>query len=156
MTMNTFRPSHRQPTRQVLLIIGVLLTPIALAEYDLSWFTVDGGGDMWTTGSTFELSGTVGQPDAGVKMIGGTFELNGGFWPLPGTPSLHVGDLNCNGTVGFDDINPFVQYLSNFAAWQASYPGCNPLNGDINGDGVYGQGSFGDINPFVALLSGGM
>ena len=68
-----------------------------------------------------------------------------------------VGDLNCDGTYGpqsFGDINPFVLYLSNFAAWQATYPGCPPQNGDINGDGTYGQGAFGDINPFVALLSG--
>jgi hypothetical protein len=66
-----------------------------------------------------------------------------------------VGDLNCDGSVDFGDINPFVLYLSNFAAWQTAFPGCNPLNGDINGDGTYGQASFGDINPFVALLSGG-
>ena len=33
-----------------------------------------------------------------------------------------------------------------------SYCGCPPENGDINGDGTYGQGSFGDINPFVTLL----
>jgi hypothetical protein len=32
---------------------------------------------------------------------------------------------------------------------------CAPLNGDINGDGTYGQLSFGDINPFVTLLTGG-
>jgi hypothetical protein len=70
-------------------------------------------------------------------------------------PSVVTGDLNCDGCVGFGDINPFVQFLSNFSAWQATYPGCNPLNGDINGDGVYGEGSFGDINPFVALLAGG-
>ena len=55
--------------------------------------------------------------------------------------------------MGFADINPFVQYLANFSAWQATYPGCDPRNGDINGDGTYP--SFGDINPFVALLSGG-
>jgi hypothetical protein len=64
-----------------------------------------------------------------------------------------VGDLNCDSTVDFGDINPFVLYLSNFAAWQTTYAGCNPANGDINGDGSYP--SFGDINPFVALLSGG-
>jgi hypothetical protein len=70
----------------------------------------------------------------------------------------NVGDLNCDGTYGylsFGDINPFVLYLTDFAAWQAAYPDCSPLNGDINGDGTYGQLSFGDINPFVALLSGG-
>jgi len=48
-----------------------------------------------------------------------------------------------------------VLYLSKFSAWQAAYPGCPVVNGDINGDGTYGQGSFGDINPFVMLLSGG-
>lgn len=62
------------------------------------------------------------------------------------------GDLNCDGTVGFGDINPFVLYVSNFAGWQAAYPGCLPENGDTNSDGVYPD--FGDINPFVVLLSG--
>jgi hypothetical protein len=66
----------------------------------------------------------------------------------------NVGDLNCDGVTGFADINPFVLFLSNYAAWQAEYPGCDPTNGDINGDGVYGQWSLGDINPFVALLTG--
>jgi hypothetical protein len=47
-----------------------------------------------------------------------------------------------------------VLYLSNFSAWQSTYPGCPPQNGDINADGTYGELSFGDINPFVALLSG--
>jgi hypothetical protein len=70
-------------------------------------------------------------------------------------PSVYHGDLNCDGSVDFGDINPFVMYLSSFAAWQATYADCPPENGDINGDGTYGQSSFGDINPFVALLTGG-
>jgi hypothetical protein len=32
---------------------------------------------------------------------------------------------------------------------------CPPENGVINGDGTYGQLSFGDINPCVMLLSNG-
>jgi hypothetical protein len=67
-------------------------------------------------------------------------------------PAVCVGDLNCDGQIDFHDINPFVQYLSKFDLWQTQYPGCNPLNGDINGDGIYGFGSFKDINPFVTLL----
>jgi hypothetical protein len=63
------------------------------------------------------------------------------------------GDLNCDGTVDFADINPFVLYLSNFAAWQATYPDCPPVAGDINADDSF---NFGDINPFVALLTGGL
>jgi hypothetical protein len=62
------------------------------------------------------------------------------------------GDLNCDGSIDFGDINPFVLYLSDVAAWQATYPDCPLQNGDINVDGSYP--SFGDINPFVALLTG--
>jgi hypothetical protein len=69
---------------------------------------------------------------------------------IPDECEVCPGDLNCDGIVDFGDINPFVLYLSNFAQWQLSYPGCPPENGDINGDGSYP--SFGDINPFVALI----
>jgi hypothetical protein len=81
-----------------------------------------------------------------------TFEW-GALW---GNPALalsspaRVGDLNCDGVVDFNDINPFVLYLSNFSAWQAAYPTCPAINGDIDGDGTYP--SMADINPFVALL----
>lgn len=36
---------------------------------------------MRSTGGEFELSGTIGQPDAG-KMSGGDFTLTGGFWAV--------------------------------------------------------------------------
>jgi hypothetical protein len=62
-----------------------------------------------------------------------------------------LGDLNCDGQVGFGDINPFVLALSNPAAYAAAYPYCALLNADINRNGTVG---FDDINPFVALLSG--
>jgi hypothetical protein len=145
-------------TRLITVALGWMTASVATAQpFDLSWHTSDGGGAMWTTGGNFELSGTIGQPDAGALMTGGVFELIGGFWPIPAAPPVITGDINCDGTYGylsFGDINPFVLYLSNFSAWQATYPGCDPRNGDINGDGTYGQGSFADINPFVALLSG--
>jgi probable HAF family extracellular repeat protein len=69
---------------------------------------------------------------------------------LTPSPGLLPGDLNCDGTVNFGDINPFVLALSNLSVWQASYPGCPILNGDISGNGAF---DFGDINPYVALLS---
>ena len=49
----------------------------------------------------------------------------------------------------FGDINPFVLILTNFTAWQQTFPGCPPQNGDIDGNGAV---DFGDINPFVALV----
>ncbi len=62
------------------------------------------------------------------------------------------GDLNCDGSVNFGDINPFVQILADPAGWQAAYPNCVAANGDANGDG---RVDFGDINGFVELLAGG-
>jgi hypothetical protein len=73
-------------------------------DYDLSWNTVDGGGGT-STGGTFELAGTIGQPDAGGPLTGGNFELVGGFWPGVGTagPSCE-GDTNNSGAVDVDDL----------------------------------------------------
>ena len=46
---------------------------------DFSWFTVDGGGGVSTFG-VYEISGTIGQPDAG-DATAGNLRLEGGFWP---------------------------------------------------------------------------
>lgn len=55
-------------------------------------------------------------------------------------------DLNCDGTVNFMDINPFVMALVDPEQYATYYPDCVILNGDFNGDG---QVSFRDINLFV-------
>ncbi len=68
-------------------------------------------------------------------------------------PPLCLGDVNCDGSIDFGDINPFVLYLSDLNQWQTTFAGCDPENGDINCDGTYGQASFGDINPFVSLMT---
>ena len=67
-------------------------------------------------------------------------------------PPFLRGDLNCDGTVNFGDINPFVLALSSPSTYAATYPNCPFENRDINQDALF---NFGDINPFVALLSGG-
>jgi hypothetical protein len=86
-----------------------------------------------------------------IALLPGSADVNGNG--VPDECELNPGDLNCDGSVNFADINPFVLYLSNFSTWQTTYASCLSENGDINGDGTYP--SFGDINPFVALLSGG-
>lgn len=74
-----------------------------------------------------------------------------GLWIQPGTGCVVRGDLNCDGAINFDDIDPFVQILSDLAGWQAAHPGCPWQNGDCNADGAL---NFDDIDPFVAILSG--
>lgn len=70
---------------------------------------------------------------------------------MPDAPAYPLGDVNCDGTLDFGDINPFVLLMTDQLAWATAYPGSPLLNGDINGDGTV---DFGDLNPFIALLSG--
>ena len=60
-----------------------------------------------------------------------------------------VGDINCDGAIDFDDIDPFVLALSGEAGYYAQYPNCFRPLADINGNGAI---DFDDIDPFVALL----
>lgn len=137
------------PTR-MLAALAVLFAATALADdFSLDWYTIDNGGDLWTIGGDFELSGTAGQPDAGVTMSGGDFELTGGFWA--GVPPYAVGDLNCDGSVNFFDIDPFVLAITMPAAYEATYPDCDINLADLNQDGLV---NFFDIDPFVLLITG--
>jgi len=82
----------------VLISLAIAAVTISTAQaapqYDLSWFTVDGGGGT-SSGGTYSLSGTIGQPDAGA-LAGGSYSLTGGFWSLvstvqvPTAPNLYV------------------------------------------------------------------
>ncbi len=66
----------------------------AAQNYSIDWYSVDGGGGT-STGGVYAVSGTIGQPDAGV-MSGGNFTLQGGFWSIisavqtPGAPLLRI------------------------------------------------------------------
>ncbi len=66
----------------IILLLGLTLTGIVWAQtgggYDLSWHTVDGGGNS-VTGGGYTLSGAIGQPDA-ASASGGGYSLTGGFW----------------------------------------------------------------------------
>ncbi len=62
-----------------IILLAIFNGPAASAQYELSWYTIDGGGGR-STGGDFALTGTIGQPDAAYSS-GGNFELLGGFWP---------------------------------------------------------------------------
>ncbi len=61
--------------------------------YDLTWFTVDGGGVGAGLPSPYSLDGTIGQADAGT-LGGGGYTLDGGFWgaggPSGGPPAYNI------------------------------------------------------------------
>jgi len=71
---------------------------------------------------------------------------------LAATPAI-LGDLNWDGLVNAQDINPFVLAFTDPDAYAEAYPGRGILEvGDINGDDLFNAQ---DINPFVVLLTGG-
>ncbi len=101
----------KQRMRMLKLAFAALGLPVVLAVavdpvYDLTWHTIDGGGAMRSTGGDFELSGTIGQPDAGA-MSGGNFTLTGGFW-FEVVPS----DCNEDGVVNLFDYDTFQTCLT--------------------------------------------
>jgi hypothetical protein len=62
----------------LLLLLGAAIT-LAQGRFDLSWWTVDGGGGR-SRGGRYALGGTAGQPDVGATMGGGPYRLAGGYW----------------------------------------------------------------------------
>ncbi len=66
-----------------ILVFSFTVSGIAYAqtggEYDLGWWTIDGGGGE-VSGGGYSLNGTVGQTDAGQTLTGGGYSLTGGFW----------------------------------------------------------------------------
>ena len=84
------------PALAALLAAFTMLSYAQTAgDYDLTWSTVDGGGGTFSTGGTYELGGTIGQPDAG-GLSGGTYTLEGGFWSAAAS-TLLVGHITWQG-----------------------------------------------------------
>ncbi len=54
--------------------------PLSAQSLDLSWHTIDGGSEIWSSGGNYQIGSTIGQPDVGT-MIGDPYTFTGGFWP---------------------------------------------------------------------------
>lgn len=86
--------------------------------------TIDGGGGA-IAGSTYQITGSVGQSDVGPTLSGTTYELAGGFIATLGTTAGRLcADQNGDGLVTPTD----------FTAWIGNY-NTNNLIADVNQDG---------------------
>jgi hypothetical protein len=91
------RISKLLPTLSTPIWLLLFATAARAQSYAIDWFTVDGGGGT-STGGIYSISGTVGQPDAGM-MSGSNYSLVGGFWSVvsavqtPNAPLLSVENL---------------------------------------------------------------
>ncbi|WP_395375391.1 hypothetical protein [Marinicella sp. W31] len=73
---------RKKSTRKVILWL-MAMAYIGQAQsggtFSISRYTIDGGGSI-SSGGSFSLKGSIGQPDAGEVLSGDIYRLNGGFW----------------------------------------------------------------------------
>lgn len=125
--------------RSGLLIRTLTLAALSLGaarapaqDFGVAWFTIDGGGSMSSVGGSFSLGGTIGQPDAGPVMTGGSFHLTGGFWAVAGSSPCGA---NCAGDLD-QDCNVSLQDLATLLANFGTTSGATPAEGDLDGNGA--------------------
>lgn len=158
------------------LVLATTNDPSA-QDFDIDWYSVDGGGTMFASGECYELEGTIGQPDAGF-LAGGAFELDGGFWAIPAgsgvacvksdtcndtnactfdecvagtcvSIAIPYGDVNGSGVVDLDDILCVIAGFGNFDDCPTGdiAPPCTG-DGIIDLDDILAViGAFGGANP---------
>src|SRR5262249_29717070 len=82
------------------------------AQQSIDWYKISSGGGS-SAGGTYQVSGTIGQPDAGLAMSGGKYSLTGGFWSLinvvqtAGAPTLFISH----------SANTLTVYWQNTGSW---------------------------------------
>jgi hypothetical protein len=108
----------------LLLCSGVAAAPRGGGDFEVTKFTLDGGGGTSSDGP-YVLSGLIGQPDAG-QMTGGSFALSGGFFSGQANSPPCPGDTTGDGTVNVEDLVAVI------TAWGPAAPGAPE---DTNGDG---------------------
>lgn len=154
--------SNHEIAAGALVAVAALVSVVQAGSLDLSWYSIDGGGAMFCTGGNLELSGTIGQPDAGpgaTGMSGGNLELVGGFWAgaasLP--PSSPCPDFDGDGDVDSGDFAVFAQcFGGSFNPPAPSCPGGVDADLDLDGDvdpgdfAVFSQCFGGNNNPPAA------
>jgi hypothetical protein len=130
-----------------LIAVSILIAgaPALAQPFSMESSTFDSGGVVGAAAGVYVLSGTAGQPDAGV-LISGSYECQGGFWNTDsgtgtqcyancdqstGTPVLTANDFqcflnryaqadpyaNCDGSTGTPSLtaNDFQCFLNSYA-----------------------------------------
>jgi hypothetical protein len=108
----------------------LLLTTFSFAQnYSIDWFKIAGGGGI-STGGTYQVTGTIGQPEASGAMSGGNNSVTGGFWSIIsviqtlGAPTIYISHASGTVMVYWTDVPGWsLQQNSNLttpAGWSAS------------------------------------
>ena len=121
-------------------VTGLLLMPVVghAQSYAIDWYKIAGGGGT-STGGTYQVSGTIGQPDVGGAMTGGNYSLTGGFWSLisvvqtAGLPNLSIAQSGNSVIVSWPNTGSYtLQQNANLAlanGWVPTGYQINTANG---------------------------
>jgi hypothetical protein len=102
----------------ILVLIGVAIGGTA-QSFSIDWQSIDTGGGT-STGAMFSVSGSIGQPDAGAPMTGGTFSLHGGFWSVTILKSVDAPPLKVFLTASNTAVLSWPALASEFVLQQSS------------------------------------
>lgn len=111
---------------------------MAAQSYNITWSSLNGGGDITMRSTTYRLKVSTAQSVIGFSSSA-NYDVGIGFWYGPGLYCLaKPGDANASNTLTLADIIATVNYIFN-------KPGCAPTpvcwlsglvcRGDWNGDG---------------------
>ncbi|MGO8764657.1 MAG: hypothetical protein ACLQSR_05915 [Limisphaerales bacterium] len=120
-----------------LLISACFLSALA-QSFSINWYKISGGGGT-STGATYQVTGTIGQPDASGAMSGGNYSVTGGFWSLisvvqtAGAPTLYIGHSGQTVTVYWQDVAGWTLQQNNNLAAPASW---SPSGGVTTANGT--------------------
>lgn len=107
----------------VLVICLTLTTTVRAEDYEITWYTIDGGGGT-SSGGPYTLVGTIGQADTGVAG-GDEYVLSAGFWP---------GSFGC--VVNLTDLMVLAEWWLESGAANAA---------DLDGDKQVGMADFAEM-----------
>jgi hypothetical protein len=108
------------------LFLGVCALSARAQNYSIDWYKIAGGGGT-STGGTYSVSGTIGQPDASGAMTGGNYSLTGGFWALisvvqtAGAPTLYISHSGNTVTVYWQAVSGWSLHQNGNLATPASW-----------------------------------
>ncbi len=103
-------------------------------SYSIDWYKISGGGGT-STGATYQVTGTIGQPDASSAMSGGPYSVTGGFWSLiavvqtAGLPNLCIAHSGNSVIVSWPNTASSTLQTNNNLA---SASGWNAYGGTVN------------------------
>jgi len=123
--------------KNLILLFALLIPTLGLAQqYSIDWYKIAGGGA--STGAAYQVTGTIGQPDASMAMSGGSYSLTGGFWSLisvvqtAGAPALYISQSGSTVTVYWQAVSGWSLQQNNNLSLPANWSpsgGVTPSNG---------------------------